>query len=80
MVGVGLALINKFSYQMVAMFAGGMIALFWQRRHETSYSKLLYPIVSGLLAGAGFAGIIEAILQISGVNISPIEWPGVPHY
>jgi uncharacterized oligopeptide transporter (OPT) family protein len=51
-----------------AMMIGAIIALLWKRLRPASYEEYLFSVLSGMMAGEGIGGVINAIVAIAGVQ------------
>ncbi|KAI8663302.1 hypothetical protein NCS57_00930800 [Fusarium keratoplasticum] len=51
-----------------AMMIGAIIALLWKRLRPASYEEYLFSVLSGMIAGEGIGGVINAIVAIAGVQ------------
>ena len=64
---MGIAFIIPAYYSLVMFY--GMVAWFiWKRRNPTAVEKFNFALASGLVAGEGLMGIVNAVLTILGVE------------
>ncbi len=64
---MGIAFIIPAYYSFVMFY--GMVAWFiWKRRNPTAVEKFNFALASGLVAGEGLMGIVNAVLTILGVE------------
>ncbi|KND00958.1 OPT superfamily oligopeptide transporter [Spizellomyces punctatus DAOM BR117] len=75
----GIALVNPQPYIGLAMFTGALITFFWKRRSPTSHELYCYAVASGLVAGEGVGGIVEALYALAGLDRTQraVQW-GIP--
>jgi uncharacterized oligopeptide transporter (OPT) family protein len=64
---MGIAFIIPAYYSLV-MFYGMAAWWFWKRRNPTAVEKFNFALASGLVAGEGLMGIVNAVLTILGVE------------
>ncbi|KAJ3123363.1 hypothetical protein HK098_002005 [Nowakowskiella sp. JEL0407] len=76
---IGIALVNPQPYIGFAMFFGALVNLIWQKRSPLTNTLFCCAIASGLIAGEGIGGIIEALYTLSGLNRDnlAVKW-GIP--
>ncbi|KAJ3299850.1 hypothetical protein HK104_006587 [Borealophlyctis nickersoniae] len=76
---VGIALVNPQPYIGLAMFLGAVFNLVWKRRSPTTNEMYCYAIASGLIAGEGIGGIVEAVYALVGIDrdARAVKW-GIP--
>ncbi|KAI9095811.1 OPT oligopeptide transporter protein-domain-containing protein [Phlyctochytrium arcticum] len=76
---VGIALVNPQPYIGLAMFVGAMISFLWKRSSPKSHALLCYAVASGLVAGEGVGGIVEAVYALAGLVRADraVQW-GIP--
>ncbi|KAF8244683.1 OPT superfamily oligopeptide transporter [Wilcoxina mikolae CBS 423.85] len=67
---VGLAFVLPMTQYGTAMLTGAIIAFYWAKRNPASFDLLCYAIAGGMIAGEGLGGVINAILEITGVGSS----------
>jgi len=63
---LGIAFIIPAFYSLV-MFFGLIIWLIWRKASASSAEKYTYAVASGLIAGEGLMGIVNAILTLMGI-------------
>jgi putative OPT family oligopeptide transporter len=63
----GLAFIVP-AYYSIAMFLGAMALVVWRRQSPASAETYGFALASGLLAGEGVMGVVNAVLKILGVD------------
>lgn len=64
---MGISFIIPAYYSLVMFY--GMVAWFiWKRRNPTAVEKFNFALASGLVAGEGLMGIVNAVLTILGVE------------
>jgi putative OPT family oligopeptide transporter len=59
----GIAFIVQ-AYFSLTMFLGAVALLLWQARNKEAVNRFLFAVTSGLIAGEGLGGIINAILKM----------------
>jgi OPT family oligopeptide transporter len=64
---MGIAFIVPAYYSM-AMFAGSMFLVYWQRKNAAQCESLGFSVASGLVAGEGLMGIMTAVLTLLGIK------------
>ncbi|KAM0417105.1 hypothetical protein ACHAPT_012880 [Fusarium lateritium] len=52
----------------IAMMIGAIVALVWKRLRRDSYEAYLFSVLSGMIAGEGIGGIVNAVLAIAGAQ------------
>lgn len=50
------------------MTMGAVAAKIWQKRNPSSFEVLAYAIAAGLIAGEGIGGVVNAVIQIAGID------------
>lgn len=77
---IGLAFVLPATQYSTAMLSGAIIAYIWAKRNAVSFDLLCYAIAAGMIAGEGLGGVVNAVLEISGVGPadygSPLGCPG----
>ncbi|KXN73602.1 OPT superfamily oligopeptide transporter [Conidiobolus coronatus NRRL 28638] len=63
----GIALVNPAPYILCASFYGLIIAKLWEHYQPNQFKHYNVPLASGLIAGEGIGGVIQAIFEISGM-------------
>lgn len=65
---IGLAFVLPATQYSTAMLAGAIVAYVWAKRNAVSFDLLCYAIAAGMIAGEGLGGVVNAVLEISGVG------------
>jgi len=75
----GIAFVNNNQSIAIAMGLGALIAFIWERRDAASYNLLMVALSSGLVAGEGLFGVIEAIFTMASLDkiVTIVDW-GIP--
>ncbi|KAK9719505.1 hypothetical protein K7432_004750 [Basidiobolus ranarum] len=73
----GIGFVNADPGSAVGMLCGNCIFLSWRFFRPKRAEFYHYSVGGGLLAGAGIAGLVKAILSIFGANHSYVKW-GTP--
>jgi OPT family oligopeptide transporter len=63
----GIALVNPSPYILCASFYGLIIAKLWEHYQPNQFKHYNVPLASGLIAGEGIGGVVQAIFEISGM-------------
>lgn len=56
------------AYYSVAMFLGAVILMVWKAASPTSAKLLAIAVASGLIAGEGLMGVVNAVLTVLGIG------------
>lgn len=78
MSGIGIAFVNTDPSMFVATFIGGLISLVWKRKSAAHHNMYMYAIASGLIAGEGIFGLIQAGLSVGKIAEGSISRIGMP--
>mmetsp|Transcript_44314 Transcript_44314/g.104103 ORF Transcript_44314/g.104103 Transcript_44314/m.104103 type:complete len:361 (+) Transcript_44314:1-1083(+) len=63
--------------QGFTLFMGSFFCFLWSKRNQRSFEELGYSVASGLIAGSGLSGVVNAMLKLFEV---PTAWnPKVTH-
>ncbi|KAJ3111755.1 hypothetical protein HDU96_005381 [Phlyctochytrium bullatum] len=65
---VGIALVNPQPHIGVAMFLGALGSAAWKRGAEVGWTTFCFAVASGLIAGEGIGGIVEAVYALAGLQ------------
>ncbi|KAG5440127.1 hypothetical protein PCANB_001696 [Pneumocystis canis] len=65
---VGLGFVIPQTYYATAMLIGAIVAHFWKKSKPISYDIYALAIATGLIAGEGMGGVINAVLQTIGLS------------
>jgi uncharacterized oligopeptide transporter (OPT) family protein len=60
------------------MFIGGIISHVWKKKSPVGYDVYMYAVASGMIAGEGVFGLIQALFTISHVPEGWITRFGMP--
>jgi uncharacterized oligopeptide transporter (OPT) family protein len=71
---VGLGLINPSPALAMAMLTGWVGGRVWIYINKVAHEKYMYSVAGGFISGVGVAGIIKAILVLSGVPAGTVQW------
>ncbi|KAF9578450.1 hypothetical protein BGW38_005737, partial [Lunasporangiospora selenospora] len=71
---VGLGLINPSPALAMAMLIGWCAGQVWIRINRAAHEKYMYSIAGGFISGVGVAGIIKAIMVLSGVKAGTVTF------
>ncbi|KAJ1536185.1 hypothetical protein HK096_000262 [Nowakowskiella sp. JEL0078] len=76
---IGIAFVNPQPYIGLAMLLGAIVNIIWKKRSPATNALFLCAIASGLVAGEGIGGIVEALYTLAGLNqqTSSLKW-GIP--
>ncbi|KAJ3145075.1 hypothetical protein HDU89_007595 [Geranomyces variabilis] len=66
MPAIGIAWILTSQYYSIAMLLSSCIMYFWNKRSPASYEVWCFALASGLIAGEGIGGLIQAFISILG--------------
>jgi len=75
---MGVALVNTDQGLIVALFAGSLWGLLWERKWPANYEMYMFAVAAGLIAGEGIFGTISAGLTIAGLKEGMWTHWGVP--
>lgn len=64
---IGLGFVVPQTYYATAMIIGAIIAHYWKKHKPVSYDIYALAIATGFAAGEGMGGVVNAVLQISGL-------------
>ncbi|KAJ3083535.1 hypothetical protein HK102_001025, partial [Quaeritorhiza haematococci] len=64
---LGIAMVNPQPYIGLTMMIGSLIDTIWKRRFPQTHEMLMFAVASGLIAGEGIGGIVEAIYALAGL-------------
>ncbi|KAF1841384.1 oligopeptide transporter [Cucurbitaria berberidis CBS 394.84] len=65
---IGLAFVLPQTQFGLAMTIGATITAIWRKRNPENFDIYGYAIASGLIAGEGIGGVINAIFQVAGIG------------
>ncbi|KAG0208519.1 hypothetical protein BGX28_000573 [Mortierella sp. GBA30] len=71
---VGLGMINPSPALALAMLTGWAAGQIWYRFNRIAHEKYMYSVAGGFISGVGVAGIIKAIMVLSGVKDGTVRW------
>ncbi|KAI8852623.1 OPT oligopeptide transporter protein-domain-containing protein [Chytridium lagenaria] len=63
---VGIALVNPTPQIGVALVVGALVSETWKRRHRGGWEMFAFAVASGMIAGEGIGGIVEAGYALGG--------------
>ncbi|KAJ3163634.1 hypothetical protein HDU86_000217 [Geranomyces michiganensis] len=66
MPAIGVAWILTSQYYSIAMMIGAIVMHIWNKRNPASYEVWCFALASGLIAGEGIGGLIQAAINIGG--------------
>lgn len=67
---IGLAFVLPQTQYSTAMLTGATIAYVWAKKYTAHFDVYCYAVAAGMIAGEGLGGVVNAILEISGVGPS----------
>jgi len=76
---IGVSLVNYDQGLIVALFAGSMWGLIWEKRWPAHYEMYMFAVAAGLVAGEGIFGTLQAAMTIFGLREGMLTNWGVPH-
>ncbi|KAJ3215398.1 hypothetical protein HDU67_000443 [Dinochytrium kinnereticum] len=76
---IGIALVNPQPHIGFALMVGAVVSYIWKRRAPGNWEMFCFAVASGLIAGEGIGGIVEAIYALAGLQRSKVAvaW-GIP--
>ncbi|KAJ3100638.1 hypothetical protein HDU97_002031 [Phlyctochytrium planicorne] len=76
---IGIAFVNPQPHIGFAMMVGGLVSGIWKAKGRKSWEVYCYAVASGLIAGEGIGGIVEAVYALVGWQRSKNAWNwGIP--
>jgi len=76
---MGVALVNIDQSLIIALFAGSIFGLIWEKKSPGSYEMYMFAVAAGFIAGEGIFGTVQAGMTIGGLSEGMwSEW-GLPH-
>ena len=61
-------MVNPQPYIGIALGIGAIANTIWKRSHVKGWEKYAFAVASGMIAGEGIAGIVEAVYALSGLK------------
>ncbi|RUS31469.1 OPT oligopeptide transporter protein-domain-containing protein [Jimgerdemannia flammicorona] len=71
---VGIGFINTTPETPIAMVITWTIGVIWRWHNSAQHGSFHYAVSAGLIGGVGIAGIIKAILKLSGLGDATVVW------
>lgn len=68
MMVVALAFIIPATVYGLSMLMGAILAWVWNKRNSRSFGCYGYGVAAGFMAGEGIGGVVNAVIQISGIS------------
>lgn len=67
-VPIGMAFVLPATHYSTATLIGAMTSYIWAKKSPWSHAMYCYAVAAGFIAGEGLGGVVQAVLEISGVS------------
>ncbi|KAI7786208.1 hypothetical protein LA080_004592 [Diaporthe eres] len=67
-VPIGMAFVLPATHYSTATLIGALTSCFWAKKSPWSHGMYCYAVAAGFIAGEGLGGVVQAVLEISGVS------------
>ncbi|KAI8911338.1 OPT oligopeptide transporter protein-domain-containing protein [Powellomyces hirtus] len=76
---IGVAFILNSNHYSIAMLMGALVQVVWNKKNPLSWEVWGFALASGLIAGEGIGGLIQAGFQVASVDQEGLStWVGCP--
>ncbi|KAI9357313.1 OPT oligopeptide transporter protein-domain-containing protein [Zopfochytrium polystomum] len=73
---LGIAMVNPQPHIGISLAIGAIANAAWKAHHPHHWEKYAFAVASGLIAGEGIAGIVEAVYALAGLKRESITFRG----